>query len=106
MWDLVVALDDADGRILHARLVKQEGVASTLEALEAVLRRYGRFCELYTDPSSHFCRTAKARWLHGSLGGVASDCGVPGPASPAVSPLSGEYPTRVDRLPTPYYARC
>jgi len=36
MWDLVVALDDADGRILHARLVRQEGVASTLEALEAV----------------------------------------------------------------------
>lgn len=35
MWDLMVALDDADGRILHARLVKQEGVASTLEALEA-----------------------------------------------------------------------
>jgi hypothetical protein len=60
MWDLVVALDDADGRILHARLVKQEGVASTLEALEAVLRRHGRFCELYTDRGSHFCRTAKA----------------------------------------------
>jgi hypothetical protein len=35
-------------------------VASTLEALEAVLRRYGRFCELYTDRGSHFCRTAKA----------------------------------------------
>jgi hypothetical protein len=60
MWDLVVALDDADGRILHARLVKQEGVASTLEALEAVLRRSGRFCELSTDRASHFCRTAKA----------------------------------------------
>src|SRR6201993_4925833 len=60
MWDLVVALDDADGRILHARLVQQEGVPSTLEALEAVLRRYGRFCELYTDRGSHFCRTAKA----------------------------------------------
>jgi hypothetical protein len=60
MWDLVVALDDADGRILHARLVEQEGVASSLEALEAVLRRYGRFCELYTDRGSHFCRTAKA----------------------------------------------
>jgi hypothetical protein len=60
MWDLVVALDDADGRILHARWVEQEGVASTFEALEAVLRGYGRFCELYTDRASHFCRTAKA----------------------------------------------
>jgi hypothetical protein len=59
MRDLVVALDDADGRILHARLVEQEGVASTFEALEAVLRRDGRFCELYTDRGSHFCRTAK-----------------------------------------------
>ena len=45
---------------VDARLVKQEGVASTLEALEAVLRRHGRFCELYTDRGSHFCRTAKA----------------------------------------------
>lgn len=60
MWDLVVALDDADGRMLHARFVAQEGVASTFEALEAVLRRYGRFCQLYTDRGSHFCRTPKA----------------------------------------------
>jgi hypothetical protein len=33
---------------------------STFEALGTVLRRYGRFCELYTDRGSHFCRTAKA----------------------------------------------
>lgn len=61
MHDLVVALDDADGRILYARFVEQEGTMSTFEALGAVLRRYGRFCELYTDRGSHFCRTAKAR---------------------------------------------
>jgi hypothetical protein len=60
MQDLVVALDDADGRILHARFVPQEGTASTFEALGAVLRRFGRFCELYTDRGSHFCRTEKA----------------------------------------------
>ena len=60
MHDLVVALDDADGRILYARFVEQEGSMSTFEALGAVLRRYGRFCELYTDRGSHFCRTAKA----------------------------------------------
>lgn len=60
MQDLVVALDDADGRILYARFVEQEGTMSTFEALGAVLRRYGRFCELYTDRGSHFCRTAKA----------------------------------------------
>jgi hypothetical protein len=58
--DLVVALDDADGRILYARFVEQEGTMSTFEALGAVLRRYGRFSELYTDRGSHFCRTAQA----------------------------------------------
>jgi hypothetical protein len=58
--DLVVGLDDADGRILYARFVEQEGTVSTLEALKHVLTKYGRFCEFYTDRGSHFCRTEKA----------------------------------------------
>lgn len=58
--DLIVALDDADGRILYARFVEQEGTASTFDALEAVLTRHGRFAELYTDRGSHFCRTPRA----------------------------------------------
>src|SRR5215472_16172163 len=58
--DLVVALDDADGRILYGRFFAQEGTASTFAALEGVLRRYGRFLERYTDRGSHFCRTAQA----------------------------------------------
>jgi transposase len=52
--DLVVALDDADGRILYARFFAQEGTASTFAALEGVLRRHGRFCELYTDRATHY----------------------------------------------------
>lgn len=60
MRDLVVMLDDADGRILYARFVEQEGTLSTLQALEHVLVRFGRFCELYTDRGSHFCHTTKA----------------------------------------------
>jgi hypothetical protein len=59
--DLVVALDDADGRILYGRFFPEEGTASTFAALEGVIRRYGRFCELYTDRASHFCRTAEAQ---------------------------------------------
>jgi hypothetical protein len=59
-WDLMVALDDADGRILSARFFEQEGTVSTLATLEEVLVRYGRFCELYTDRGSHFCHTPKA----------------------------------------------
>jgi hypothetical protein len=53
-------LDDADGRILFARFFPQEGVASTLAALLFVLERYGRFCQLYTDRGTHFCRTERA----------------------------------------------
>lgn len=60
MQDLVVALDDADGRILVARFFREEGVFSTLWALRYVLVRYGRFCEFYTDRGSHFCRTTRA----------------------------------------------
>jgi transposase len=57
--DLVVALDDADGRILYARFFPQEGTASTFAALESVVRNYGRFCELYTDRGSHFCHSER-----------------------------------------------
>src|SRR5690242_15051309 len=58
--DLVVALDDADGRILYAHFFAQEGTASTFAALESVVRNYGRFCELYTDRGSHFCHSEPA----------------------------------------------
>jgi transposase len=58
--DLVVALDDADGRILYAGFFPQEGTASTFAALESVVRNYGRFCELYTDRGSHFCHNGPA----------------------------------------------
>ena len=37
MRDLMVMLDDADGKILHARFVEQEGTAATLVALWDVL---------------------------------------------------------------------
>src|SRR5262245_32005044 len=65
MQDLVVAMDDADGRILYARFVPEEGTASTLAALKHILTTHGRFAELYTDRGSHFCHTAQA-------GGAAS----------------------------------
>lgn len=66
MQDLVLALDDADGRILYARFFPQEGTASTFAALEGVVGNYGRFCELYTDRGSHF-------WQNGPAGEVAEE---------------------------------
>jgi transposase len=58
MQDLILMLDDADGRALYGCFVPQEGTLSTLAALEHVLTRYGRFCELYHDCGSHFGRTS------------------------------------------------
>lgn len=58
--DLIVVMDDADGRILYARFFEQEGTHSTLTALHAVVRQHGRFAELYTDRGSHFGRTPVA----------------------------------------------
>jgi hypothetical protein len=60
MQDLVVLQDDADSRILYARFVPQEGIASTFAALHHVLTHHGRFAELYTDRGSHFCWTPTA----------------------------------------------
>ena len=59
-WDLIITMDDADGRILHGEFVPQEGTMSTFMALEHVLQRYGRFCEFYHDCGSHFGHTRVA----------------------------------------------
>jgi hypothetical protein len=59
--DLIVTMDDADGRILHGQFVAQEGTQSSLQSILQVLRKWGRFCEFYTDRGSHYCRTSDAR---------------------------------------------
>jgi hypothetical protein len=38
-WDLILVLDDADGRVLYGQFVPQEGTMSTLAALEHVVVR-------------------------------------------------------------------
>jgi hypothetical protein len=60
MQDLIVLQDDADSRIHYARFVPQEGTQSTFAALQHVLERQGRFCELYTARGAHFCHTPVA----------------------------------------------
>lgn len=61
VWDLVIMLDDADGRLLAARFVPEESVMSTLQLIEEVLERHGRFGELYHDRGSMYCRTSSAQ---------------------------------------------
>lgn len=58
--DLIFMMDDADSQGLYARFFPQESTQSTLSALEYVLKRHGRFCELYHDRGSHFGRTSIA----------------------------------------------
>lgn len=58
--DLILVLDDADGKALYGQFFPQEDTMSTMAALEHVLIRYGRFCELYHDCGSHFGRTSHA----------------------------------------------
>ena len=59
-WDLVAVMDDADGRLLYAQFFEEEGTPSTFAALHHVLKKHGRFCELYHDRASHYGRTSKA----------------------------------------------
>lgn len=58
--DLILVIDDADGRALYGQFFPQEGTISTMAALEHVLIRHGRFCEFYHDRGSHFGRTSRA----------------------------------------------
>jgi hypothetical protein len=60
MWDLIAVLDDADGKLLYAQFFEEEGTLSTFAALQHVLKKNGRFSELYHDRGSHFGRTSKA----------------------------------------------
>jgi hypothetical protein len=58
--DLVVMLDDADGRVLFGQFFEQEGTRSCLTAIQHVLEQHGLFSELYVDKGSHFVFTPKA----------------------------------------------
>ena len=59
VWDLVLMLDDADGQILSAWFVPEEGVLSTLQLLQGeVIKKKGCFGELYHDRGSAYCRTS------------------------------------------------
>jgi len=60
MWDLIAVLDDADGKLLYGQFFEEEGTLSTFAALHNVLKKHGRFCELYHDRGSHFGLTSKA----------------------------------------------
>ena len=59
-WDLIVTMDDANGHILSAFFVEEEGTWSSLRGVEEVIAKYGLFCSLYVDRGSHYFHTPKA----------------------------------------------
>lgn len=60
VWDMIVTMDDADGRIYSAFFVAEEGTNSTFRALIEVIGGWGLFGSLYADRGSHYWQTPEA----------------------------------------------
>ena len=60
VWDLVVTMDDATGRVYSAFFVEQEGTQSSMRGVREVLEREGIFLSFYSDRGSHYWSTPKA----------------------------------------------
>lgn len=58
--DLIATLDDATNEVYSMFLVREEGTASTFQALGEVIATRGLFSVLYTDRGSHYFHTPKA----------------------------------------------
>ncbi len=59
VWDLVVTMDDATGRIYSAFFVAQEGTQSSMRGVRDVLESKGIFTSFYSDRGSHYWSTAR-----------------------------------------------
>ena len=60
MWDLIVTMDDATGRIYSAFFCAQEGTWSSFRGVREVLESKGIFSSFYSDRGSHYWRTPRA----------------------------------------------
>lgn len=60
VWDLVVTLDDATSEHLDMRFVAQEGTASSLAGVKAVLQTKGIPSSFYSDRGAHYWSTPQA----------------------------------------------
>lgn len=60
IWDLIVTMDDATGRIYSAFFVVQEGTWSSMRGVRDVLEREGIFASFYSDRASHYWNTPSA----------------------------------------------
>lgn len=60
VWDLVVTMDDASSEHYDMRFVPQEGTASSLAGMKAVITQHGIPCSFYSDRGAHYWTTPKA----------------------------------------------
>ena len=60
VWDLVVTMDDATSEHLDMRFVPQEGTASSMAGIKAVLQSKGLPSSFYSDRGAHYWSTPKA----------------------------------------------
>lgn len=60
VWDLVVTMDDATSEHLAMRFVAQEGTASSMAGIKAVLQTKGIPSSFYSDRGAHYWSTPKA----------------------------------------------
>lgn len=60
VWDLVVTMDDATGRIYSAFFCAQEGTWSSMRGVRQVLVEKGIFLSFYSDRGSHYWNTPRA----------------------------------------------
>jgi len=60
VWDLVVTMDDATSEHLDMRFVAQEGTASSMAGIKAVLLSKGIPSSFYSDRGAHYWSTPKA----------------------------------------------
>lgn len=59
-WDLVVTMDDASSEHIDMRFVAQEGTASSMAGMKAVLHSKGLPCSFYSDRGAHYWHTPQA----------------------------------------------
>ena len=60
VWDLVVTMDDATNQHYEMRFVPQEGTASSMAGMKAVLTEHGIPSSFYSDRGAHYWTTPKA----------------------------------------------
>ncbi len=60
VWDLVVTMDDSTGEHLDMRFVPEEGTASSMAGIKAVLQTKGIPSSFYSDRGAHYWSTPTA----------------------------------------------